>query len=409
MLSASINPKVLGARLQTERKARGLTQLELANLLGFARTTLVAVEKGERALSPEELVRLSEQWNISVSDLVRERAVAEPLVPQLRAAAPATGLRSEDIENIGEAAERLRRWGENYLELESLVGRPMPQIAPPVYTLGAMPPSEAAADIANRERARLGLGDGAIPLLRAVLENEVGLRVFLTPLASRLAGMFAFDLKLGALVALNVLHPKERRLWTLAHEYWHFLCDRYKADVTVLPGIAPRRTSENERMADTFAAHFLMPTSGLKRRFYEIKAARKEGVMLADLLHLKRQYGVTFQALTLRLEELRLIRSGTWESLKNTGFRVGEAEAAVGLPRSEDYEPRLPQRYRELAVEAFERAEISEGQLARFLDCDRIEARATVNELSREAGISDEGEIGALEISLDQPLAEVMA
>lgn len=409
MLSAAINPKILGARLQAERKARGLTQLELANLLGLARTTLVAVEKGDRMLSPEEIIRLGAEWKLSVSDLVRERPVVEPLVPQLRAAAPATGLQSSDIENINQAAEKLRRFGENYLELEQMVGRPMPQFFPPVYTTNTMPPVEAAADIATRERLRLGLGDGPVPHLRAILENEVGLRIFLIPLASRLAGMFAFDSQLGGLIALNVLHPKERRLWTLSHELWHFLCDRYSADIYVLPGTAPRRVSENERMADVFAAHFLMPTSGLKRRFYEIKAARKDGVMLADLLHLKRQYGVTFQALTLRLEELRLIRSGTWESLKSTDFRVNEAEAAVGLSKNDDREERLPQRYRELAVEAYDRADISEGQLAKFLDCDHIEAREVARELSREAGISDEGVRGALEVALDQPLAEVTA
>lgn len=407
MQTELLNPKILGQRLQIERKARGLTQQQLANLLGVARTTIVAVEKGERTLQPEEIARLAEAWKVSINDLVRERPAIEPLAPQLRAAAPSVGLSESDVAGVGETAEALRQLGENYLELERLVGRPISQNYPPVYSLESMPPLEAAADIAARERRRLDLGDAPVPHLRSVLENEIGLRVFLLPMPSRLAGMFAFDVQLGGLIALNASHPVERRLWTLAHEYYHFLCDRYRADVYVLPGIAPRRLSESERLADVFAAHFLMPTAGLKRRFYELKAARVAGVMPGDLLHLKRQYGVSFQALTIRLEELKLVRSGTWAMLNKSGFREREAEAMAGLPPRDESEKRLPQRYLELAVEAYDRAELTEGQLAKMLGCDVIEARRIVRELSREWVVSDEGTTGNLEISLDLPLAEM--
>lgn len=402
-----LNPKILGQRLQIERKARGLTQQQLANLLRVARTTIVAVEKGERTLQPEEIARLAQAWEISISDLVRERPAVEPLAPQLRAAAPSSGLSKNDVVGVNQTAETLRQLGENYLELESLVGRPMTQNYPPPYSLDAMPPLEAAGDIAVRDRRRLDLGNAPLPHLRAVLENDVGLRIFLLPMPSRLAGMFAFDVRLGGLIALNASHPVERRLWTLAHEYYHFLCDRYRADVYVLPGVSPRRTSESERMADIFAAHFLMPTAGLKRRFYELKAARVDGVMPGDLLHLKRQYGVSFQALTLRLEELKLVRSGTWNMLNKSGFREREAEAMAGLPPRDESEPRLPQRYLELAVEAYDRIELTEGQLAKMLGCDVIEARRMVRELSREWVVSDEGTTGNLEIPLDLPLAEM--
>lgn len=405
MKTLELNPKVLGQRLQVERKARGLTQQDLAHLLNVARTTIVAVEKGERPLLPEEMVRLGAAWSISISDLVRDRPAIEPLAPQLRAAAPSSSLSASDVVGVTEAAESLRRLSENYLELERLVERPLMHNYPAVYAAGAMPPSEAAADIAARERARLGLGDCPIPHLRSVLENEVGLRIFLFPMTSRLAGMFAFDATLGGLIALNSAHPSERRLWTLAHEYYHFLCDRFRADVYVLSGVSPRRVGESERLADIFAAHFLMPAPGLRRRFYDLKAAHRDTITPGDLLHLKRQYGVTFQALTLRLEELKLLRAGTWNNLKAGGFRVGEAEAMAGLPPREDSEGRLPPCYLELAVEAYDRAELSEGQLAKMLGCDRIEARRVVREMSREWDLSDSGEAGNLELDLDQPLA----
>ncbi len=42
----TIDPKLLGQRLQDSRKARGLTQQDVANELGMARTTVTALERG---------------------------------------------------------------------------------------------------------------------------------------------------------------------------------------------------------------------------------------------------------------------------------------------------------------------------------------------------------------------------
>jgi DNA-binding XRE family transcriptional regulator len=44
----TIDPQTLGARLQEARKARGLTQDTVAATMEMARTTVVAIEKGER-------------------------------------------------------------------------------------------------------------------------------------------------------------------------------------------------------------------------------------------------------------------------------------------------------------------------------------------------------------------------
>ncbi|MCY4411439.1 MAG: helix-turn-helix transcriptional regulator, partial [Caldilineaceae bacterium] len=58
-LSESIPPPVLGRRLQGARKARGLTQKEVAESLGVARTTITALEKGERRTRPGELIQMA--------------------------------------------------------------------------------------------------------------------------------------------------------------------------------------------------------------------------------------------------------------------------------------------------------------------------------------------------------------
>ena len=36
-------------------------------------------------------------------------------------------------------------------------------------------------------------------------------------------------------IAVNLKHPRERQHWTLAHEYGHFLTERYRANVVPAP------------------------------------------------------------------------------------------------------------------------------------------------------------------------------
>ena len=47
-----IDPKILGNRLQESRRARGLKQQDVADQMNIARTTIVAIEKGERRVIP---------------------------------------------------------------------------------------------------------------------------------------------------------------------------------------------------------------------------------------------------------------------------------------------------------------------------------------------------------------------
>jgi transcriptional regulator with XRE-family HTH domain len=81
----SIDPVVLGARLQEARKARGMTQQDVADHMDIARTTLVAIEKGERRLTPEELIKLAAFYGRPISEFVGRQTAVEGFAPQFRA------------------------------------------------------------------------------------------------------------------------------------------------------------------------------------------------------------------------------------------------------------------------------------------------------------------------------------
>src|SRR5207253_3398994 len=74
-----------------------------------------------------------------------------------------------------------------------------------------------------------------------------------------------------------------------------------------------------------------------------------------------------------------------------SGFKVREAQALLNLASArQEPEMLLPLRYQRLAVQAYQDAKLSEGQLARFLRTDRIGAREILERVER----SEERRVG---------------
>jgi Zn-dependent peptidase ImmA (M78 family) len=202
--------------------------------------------------------------------------------------------------------------------------------------------------------------------------------------------MYAFVAELGYCIYVNQKHPIERRRATLAHEYGHFLCDRHTPGIDYLERSG--RKPANERFAEAFGLSFLMPAAGIRRQFHEITASTGN-FRVSDLCRLSNFYFVSVQALTLRLENLGLIDRGTWDMLVEKGFKPRLTAQDLGLraPGTE-FDERYPERYRFLAVRAYEAARISEGQLCKFLRCDPVSARGIVAECSSRSYVDESGE-----------------
>jgi Zn-dependent peptidase ImmA (M78 family)/transcriptional regulator with XRE-family HTH domain len=397
------DPREVGRRLQSARKARGLTQQDAAEHLQVARTTITAIEKGDRRIQPGEFTRLAVFYDRPVSELLRTPSPAAGLAVQLRAArVPTTELTEADLEPYLQEFERLC---EDYLELERICQAPLPRRYPSPYEIGALAPERAAEDAAVAERQRLGTGDGPITNLRDVLENDVGLRIFYMDLPSRVSAMFGFKEDLGGCILVNRQHPHDRQRLSCAHEYGHFVSRRHEPEISLTQRY--QRVPEHERFADAFARAFLMPASGLTRRYNEIHRSREGRVTPADLCRLADVYAVSFEGMTRRLEELRLLPPATWERLQERGFRVREAQEILGIqPRSEP-EQLLPLRYRLFGVEAFQRGDLSEGQFARFLRVDRVEARRLARELAMDDELDSNGEMERTQFELAIPVSEL--
>src|SRR4051812_35356815 len=112
---SKLDHRQLGERLKDARKARDLTQETVAKKLGILRTTLVAIEKGDRRVTPGELIEMSKIFGRPVSEFVSKRTNREPFVPQFRLP---PGQQNVTESELVAAAMELESLARDYLELE---------------------------------------------------------------------------------------------------------------------------------------------------------------------------------------------------------------------------------------------------------------------------------------------------
>lgn len=376
-----ISSQQLGERLAGARKRVKLTQAEVADRVGIARTTLVAIEKGERRPSNAEMVRLGEILKTSVHDLSRESLVRVEISPRFRAGFGVDKKSSP----IAEAVERLRTFGARYAELEWLHGlRRVPARLETLrtYRVEAGAPSTLEDRIAGEDAARtirgmLGVGDEPALHLDERFEIEAGLRIFyLDRLPSSVAAFLVWSDDIGACAAINADHPAEKRRWSLTHEVGHLLRDPEAGDV--LDDHESMKRAD-EVFPESFATEFLMPAAGVQKRFADkCRAGRFTPI---DLVALARFFEVSFQAMSLRLEDLRLLPRGSYDKISKSQIREARFPMAPSVRK-------LPDRYVALAVAAYDQELLSEGELAGYLDTDIADARRIYQE-HRELHLED--------------------
>jgi Zn-dependent peptidase ImmA (M78 family)/transcriptional regulator with XRE-family HTH domain len=371
-----ISSQQLGERLSDARKRAKLTQAQVAERLGMARTTIVAIEKGERRPSNVEIVKFSEVLAIPVHDLLREGHLRTELSPRFR-----MGATDRNASAVAEAVERLLRFGSRYVELERLHGHrrtPAPLETLQTYRINpggdaGLDPRIEGEDAARVVRGMLGLGDEAAMFLDERFETEAGLRIFyLDRLPSKLSAFLIWSDDIGACIAINRVHPVERQRWSLTHELGHFLRDREAGDILEEGALFK---SAGEIFPETFAKEFLLPATGVQRRFAERCRAGK--FTPVELYGIARVFGVSFQAMALRLEELRLLPRGSYERIVQSKLGPRDLRKHVEPAASQPSKGLgLPERYVALAVSAYDQELLSEGEFADILSTDVTTARA---------------------------------
>ena len=372
-----LSSEELGERLKTARETAGVTQDFASKAASVARTTLVSIEKGQRAAKFEEIQALSRCYGVSINALLRREAVHVDLVPRFRS------LPDTEDSGISVATRMLNDLVRAEVELENILGIPKPFNYPAEKTILPGDVEKQAEYDAQNLRNWLGLGEGPIQDLFALLELQLGIRVYSRKLDGRVSGLFAFDDSIGACVLINASHRKDRRNQTGAHELGHFVATRRQPEIYQ---DGKYENSREERYANAFASAFLTPARSVMEQFKKVTIGsthltRRHIILLAHLFQVSRQ------AMVLRLEDLALTKKGTWAWFEdNGGITDEQARQVLGgasqqvLPSEENQSSRLYL----LAIEAWKKDLISEGQMAEMLKLDRTSVRELLDEAEED-------------------------
>ncbi len=380
----SMAPRVLGQRLRAARRTRGFALQAAAEALDWTRATLAALEKGERRTRANELVRLAELYGRPVGDFLGAKELLADMTAQFRASV-AQIASPRERESLRRSIREFQILCEDYRYLGVLSGTTLRRGDVPAHSRPGCDPEI----LASAERKRLGWGDGPLWRLREALEYDAGLHAFLLDLPARVSSLSASVPELGGCLAVNARYPAPRRRWFVAQAYSRYLTHRLDGAVSMVG--AGRRG----RFADVFAACLLMPVPGLRRRAHALVRATRGTVTAADIVQLARFYSVSMEAMTLRLEEMQILRQGVWKELRKSG-KVPEDRIDQSRSVPSCHGQRLPLRYRYLAVQAYAKADISEGALARLLRLDRVAARGVVQELTQSSCLLDQGGVALM-------------
>lgn len=375
----------IGERLRVAREAANITQKDAAESIAVARTTLVAIEQGQRRVRMEELQHLAKLYKTSVNALLRREAIHVDLAPRFRKL-----IGSNDLA-AAEATELLSDLARAEVELENLLGVKRARNYPAERPLLPGDVRAQAEQDAIELRQRLGLGIAPVHDIVTLLELEMGVRVYVRRFDGSVSGVFVYDEALGACILLNANHPRERRNQSGGHELGHLVSVRREPEV--LHANEPENTRE-ERYATAFARSFFTPANAVRQKFHEVTAGSSH-LTRRHVIVLAHYFGVSREAMVRRLEELGLTKKGTWDWFaSNGGITDEQVRQVLGDLRAPDrYKAEADRpttlRLNLLAAEAYRRELLSEGQLARLLRLDRVELRDILHDLETQEGEAD--------------------
>jgi transcriptional regulator with XRE-family HTH domain len=330
---------ILGAKLRIEREHLGLTQEDLAKAVGLSSEFISLLELGKRKPSVESLKSISSFLKRDISYFLEEKEAAFTNL-----------LRQKTLSTKAKKSlNKFKKYCDDYLGLEELLGRRL--VLAPAYS------HTQPERLALEERQRLGLGDAPIRNIFLLAELN-GLRIFRQSFdpEDKISGIFIyFEVKDAAFALIDNNQSLGGQVLTVAHEYYHFLRDRYTDPIIDNPDVFVEDYVSlyhpREKFAQLFARRFLMPPS--KVRAVIAKDLRSNKLTYEDIVYLKRYFGVNTLAMlhTLRdLDYLSYYQLKEYQALDHISYE----KALFGKPDLLEQSPKgrtIPSdRFKSLAV-----------------------------------------------------------
>ena len=286
--------------LTIARESRGLTQTELANLIGVTQGEISKLENRIREPEHEQVERLSEA--------LRYTAAFFYLSESFRG--PATGCiyhRKRKSIQQGVLREVLARVNVRRIQIRNFLRAADFEVEGRFIRLELEDHHVSPQDVAKMIRRHWGIVPGPIPNLTRTIEDAGGI-VIPTDFGTRkIDAVSQMAPGLPPLFFVNSASPTDRLRYTLAHEIGHIV-------------MHDGPTDDMEKEADQFAAEFLMPAA-------EIGPALLNAT-LPKLAALKPYWKMSMAALLTQAGNLGAIpprrKSYMWMRMGQLGYRTKE-------------------------------------------------------------------------------------
>ncbi len=278
---------ILSTNLQKLRRAQGLSQDKLALAAGISRIAYLNIEKRQSEPRAETLRALAKALGVRIPDLL----VEAPVLKRVRFRSLKRLKRREQV--LVEVGQKLR----DFSELETLLHAPSLKDIDELRAVAAGVRKKGIPAVAAAMRDHFGLGaHEPVHDICGLLERQ-GIKVLSVNIATdAFLGLSVSEEDGGPAVVVNTWErlPVEHWIFSAAHELAHLLLhlQAYQVDEEL-------EDKDQERDADAFASHFLMPEAVFRREWNDTV-----GMPLFDrVLKVKRVFRVSWRIVLFRLSE----------------------------------------------------------------------------------------------------------
>ena len=307
-----------GERLKSARKMAGLSLADLAEKTGnkVTRQALNKYEMGKMKPSSEILMALSRALDFKPGYFFRTPKVILSDMEFRKK----SKLGVKDSESI---KSRTLEFLERYVEIEDILNDKAVFKNPIPNKLRKVNNYESVEIAANALRRHWDLGKAPLYNLMELVEDN-GIRIYEIEATDEFDGISAWADD-TPIIAINLKNECVRRRFTIAHELGHI----------VLEFEAEKDLKGREKLCHTFAGAFLLPRDVI---FAELGSQKRSKIAILELEKLKEIYGISIQAIVIRIYNLKIIGDQTykkfWVTVNIQGWKKNEPGVYRGIERA---------------------------------------------------------------------------
>jgi len=279
-----MNPQILAQNVRRLRTAKRFSQTALAEAAGLSLPAIKNLERAKNEPRMRTMQAIARALEVKLQELfLPVRKLSTVRFRSVR--------RMQNRENI---LAEVARWLDNFNALETALNKRVPFSLKHVREQCSRDRIVEAAALCRKS---LGLkSDEPIHNICGLLESA-GVKVLSVPMSSDgFFGLSVGEEDGGPAVVVNVWEriSVERRIFSAAHELGHLILHQDAYDVTQV-----KENNDEEREADRFAGHFLMPDDGFRKEWEDAS-----GLHWVDrVFKIKRIFRVSYKTVLFRLIE----------------------------------------------------------------------------------------------------------